>query len=403
MTAYAYDTVGPDDTSTSGATARYEIYPGDVAPVFNENLRVPQGGETYTEGRIPVTGRVEDDRSIASVQVAVRNSAGMYMNSSGAFTSTNESWRSAFLNSPGSPGSNYSYTTPVIPDGDYTVRVRGVDNHGFTTNPSLDATVTVTHPANNPPVAAFTVNCNNNICGFDGHVHHRREPVGGDLQLELRQRHRHRIGGEPHLHLGQHLHRDADGDRRVPADVDGDPDGDDHRAAGQRGAERGDGRAELQPRVCSFTSSQSTDPNAGDSISRSWDFGDGTTSTSTSPSKTYAADGTYTVTLTVTDGWGKATTVTRTVTIAEPVTNQPPNAVIDTPVCTGLACTFNSGNSTDPNGDAMTRLWNFGDGTTSTATSPAKTYGSAGTYTVTLTVTDGWGKATTVTTQVTVA
>ena len=46
---------GQQDTSTRGATARYEIYPGDVAPVFNENLRVPQGGETFTEGRIPVT------------------------------------------------------------------------------------------------------------------------------------------------------------------------------------------------------------------------------------------------------------------------------------------------------------------------------------------------------------
>ncbi|MCB0905854.1 MAG: PKD domain-containing protein [Nocardioidaceae bacterium] len=403
VTAYAYDTVGQIDTSTSGATARYEIYPGDVAPVFNENLRVPQGGETYTEGRIPVTGRVEDDRSIASVQVAVRNSAGMYMNSSGNFTSTNESWRSAFLNSPGSPGSNYSYTTPVIPDGDYTVRVRGVDNHGFTTDPSLDATVTVTHPANNPPVAAFTVNCNNNICGFDatsttdenpsaatyswnfgngtgtGSVVSRTYTSANTYTVTLTVTDEYLLTST----ATQTVTITEPPSNVAPNAVMGVP--------------------TCNARVCSFTSSQSTDPNAGDSISRLWDFGDGTTSTSTSPSKTYAADGTYTVTLTVTDGWGKATTVTRTVTIAEPPTNQPPNAVIETPVCTGLACTFSSVNSTDPNGDAITRLWNFGDGTTSTATSPAKTYASAGTYTVTLTVTDGWGKATTVTTQVTVA
>ena len=61
------------------------------------------------------------------------------MGSTGTFgPTTNESWRTAFLNSPGSPGSNYSYTTPVIPAGTYTVRVRGVDNHGFITNPPLD-------------------------------------------------------------------------------------------------------------------------------------------------------------------------------------------------------------------------------------------------------------------------
>jgi large repetitive protein len=63
------------------------------------------------------------------------------MSSSGSFTSTSESWRSAFLNSPGTPGSaflnspgtpgsNYSYTTPVIPSGAYRVRVRAVDAYG---------------------------------------------------------------------------------------------------------------------------------------------------------------------------------------------------------------------------------------------------------------------------------
>ena len=46
------------------------------------------------------------------------------MSSSGTFTSTTASYRTAFLNSPGSAGSNYSYTTPVIPAGVYSVRVR---------------------------------------------------------------------------------------------------------------------------------------------------------------------------------------------------------------------------------------------------------------------------------------
>ncbi|WP_323791380.1 hypothetical protein [Nocardioides sp.] len=41
------------------------------------------------------------------------DSAGRYLTSAGAFTSTTPSWRTAFLPSPGTPGSNFSFTTPV--------------------------------------------------------------------------------------------------------------------------------------------------------------------------------------------------------------------------------------------------------------------------------------------------
>ena len=71
--------------------------------------------------------------------MAIVDAQGRYMSSSGTFTSTSASWRTAFLNSPGSPGSNYSYTTPVIPTGCYRVLVRGIDHHGFTTNPPFEA------------------------------------------------------------------------------------------------------------------------------------------------------------------------------------------------------------------------------------------------------------------------
>ena len=63
----------------------------------------------------------------------------------------------------------------------------------------------------------------------------------------------------------------------------------------------------------SFTDS-STDSD-GSIASRSWDFGDGTTSTATSPSKTYSAAGTYTVKLTVVDNGGASNTKTATVTV----------------------------------------------------------------------------------------
>jgi Zn-dependent metalloprotease len=62
-----------------------------------------------------------------------------------------------------------------------------------------------------------------------------------------------------------------------------------------------------------FTDS-STDSD-GTIASRSWNFGDSTTSTATNPSKTYSAAGTYTVTLTVTDDDGATNTKTASVTV----------------------------------------------------------------------------------------
>jgi len=127
VTAFAYDTAGQQDSSTLGATARFRYFPGDALPRFETAGGQPVDGSTFTQSRIVVTGRALDDVGIAGVDVAVMNSAGRYMSSTGTFSSTTPSWRAAFLNSPGSPGSNYSYTTPVIPSGTYTVQVRPTD------------------------------------------------------------------------------------------------------------------------------------------------------------------------------------------------------------------------------------------------------------------------------------
>lgn len=63
---------------------------------------------------------------------------------------------------------------------------------------------------------------------------------------------------------------------------------------------------------------------------------------------------------------------------------------------------FDASGSTDENGDTMTYAWNFGDGSTATTMATTHAYTTAGTYTVTLTVTDEHGKQTVTTTLVTV-
>jgi PKD repeat protein len=68
----------------------------------------------------------------------------------------------------------------------------------------------------------------------------------------------------------------------------------------------------------------------------------------------------------------------------------------------GLTANFTD-SSTDSDGTIVARSWNFGDGTTSTATNPSRTYAAAGTYTVTLTVTDDDGATNTRTSSVTVS
>ncbi|MFE7215371.1 lamin tail domain-containing protein [Streptomyces sp. NPDC057611] len=80
--------------------------------------------------------------------------------------------------------------------------------------------------------------------------------------------------------------------------------------------------------------------------------------------------------------------------------NQPPTAAF-THSCTDLTCSFTDGSS-DADGTIASRSWNFGNGQTSTATNPTVSYASAGTYAVSLTVTDNGGATHTTTRNVTV-
>jgi serine protease len=60
--------------------------------------------------------------------------------------------------------------------------------------------------------------------------------------------------------------------------------------------------------------------------------------------------------------------------------------------CTDLVCSFNGSGSTDNVTPLAGFAWNFGDGTTATGSTTTKTFASAGTFTVVLTVTDSVGQ-----------
>ncbi|WP_426702190.1 protease pro-enzyme activation domain-containing protein [Rhodanobacter sp. Col0626] len=85
---------------------------------------------------------------------------------------------------------------------------------------------------------------------------------------------------------------------------------------------------------------------------------------------------------------------------APPVGGAPVANFTDT--VNGLAVSFTN-SSTDTGGTISSYAWNFGDGGASTIASPSHTYAKAGTYTVSLKVTDSTGATNTKSQQVTVA
>lgn len=147
-----------------------------------------------------------------------------------------------------------------------------------------------------------------------------------------------------------------------------------------------------------FNGSGSTDPDVGDSIaSWSWNFGDGFTGSGATVNHVYSAAGNFTITLTVTDSRGLSSqAASRNVTVG--ATNTPPTASFTYTPLTGtapLSADFTS-TSTDTQGPISTWRWNWGDATALGTTAQAThVFQSAGTYTVTLTVTDTGGLSTT--------
>ena len=159
----------------------------------------------------------------------------------------------------------------------------------------------------------------------------------------------------------------------------------------------------------SFDGRTSTDAD-GSIATYLWNFGDNTAgATATPPPHTYATAGTFTVTLTVTDNLGLTSTpATHPIVISAVGTHQPPVVKAGGPYTgtVGTAVVFNGSASTVDTGLIASYSWNFGDNSAlATVANPSHTYLTAGTFPVTLKVTDNATipLSTTVTTNATIS
>ena len=116
-----------------------------------------------------------------------------------------------------------------------------------------------------------------------------------------------------------------------------------------------------------------------------WDFGDGNTRTEQNPVHVYIIDGTYTVGLIITDQYCVSDTIENTITVDDDLL--PPEAAFSSEIV-NLVVYFTD-ESIAVSSAITSWAWDFGDGSTSTEQNPVYEFAASGTYSVSLTVTDG--------------
>jgi len=152
------------------------------------------------------------------------------------------------------------------------------------------------------------------------------------------------------------------------------------------------------PLTVNFDGSTSTDPD-GSVVGYFWDFGDGHTGSGVAVSHTFGP-GNWQVQLQVTDNKGALGTTSTTIT----VTNTAPVADFSISPNSGpapLSATFDASTlSSDPDGSIVSYSWDFEELGTESGATVVKSI-PAGTFNVTLSVTDNNGATTTKTRSVT--
>jgi gliding motility-associated-like protein len=147
---------------------------------------------------------------------------------------------------------------------------------------------------------------------------------------------------------------------------------------------------------------QFTDLSTGGPTSWNWTFGNGNSSPNQNPQAIYTNPGVYTVQLAVSNG-STISTKTKTITVYnKPAANFNINP---NPTCAGQNVLFTDQTAISPGGQQIaTWAWDFGDGTTQNTTtgSIGYTYTTAGTFPVSLIVTDPNGCSNSITKNITI-
>ena len=160
----------------------------------------------------------------------------------------------------------------------------------------------------------------------------------------------------------------------------------------------------IAPLTVNFDASTSTDAD-GTIMSYNWNFGDGNTVTGIDPSHIFDIAGTYDVTLTIIDDDGASDIETIQITVSDDLSNQLPTATFSANPLSGIApltVDFDASASSDLDGSIISYNWNFGDGSNDTGINPSHPFDTAGTYNVSLTVTDNSGNTDTESITITV-
>jgi len=165
-------------------------------------------------------------------------------------------------------------------------------------------------------------------------------------------------------------------------------------------ADGGNDRTGYVGRPMLFSAEWSSDPD-GNALTYAWDFGDGAHGTGERTNHTYGAVGDYRAQLRASDGWLDDTD-NFTVHIVVPPVNHPPKAVISTATMTveaGFGLQLDGSKSTDADAtDHLIYSWDLdaSDGVDDWIRGAlvTATWGESGSYTVTLSVSDGQATST---------
>jgi PKD repeat protein len=149
-----------------------------------------------------------------------------------------------------------------------------------------------------------------------------------------------------------------------------------------------------------FDASSSSDPDlartdVADALTYSWRFSDGVTATGPTVARTFPRFGSVTATLIVTDAFGWPSTVMQTLTVGDVA---PTVSALQSANLIAGETYVGSGSFTDPGMDAWSATRDFGDGSAAAPLTLLNKhfavlhrYASAGTYTLSVTVTDDGG------------